>query len=346
MSFRSRANPDQRRRRVLLDENRLDDAAIPTLPRRVKRRRYGDDALTDAQPRITDLVPTSWRRISVIVTLLVLVDVAVMALHWFQADWSAQIADLPLRAIDGLQAGGLTQFWLTLQCGLAAGLCLLVYAIRRRRLDDLRGTYQVWIWASVVAGLLAVVCGSGVRDLVIFGLQRIPGIPQLTISAAYFWGLVALLSLPMLVRLLIEMRRVRSAQVLCIIAAVAGAVSEALQFTAIPSRIAATASLALLLAAVSLLMASLLSYARHVKLDAQGAFASRKKKKRRIAAEPAESDETEEGESAVSTRVDPPTTSVPRPNSLGAAINAARANDLDEQRRGGPLSKANRQGRR
>jgi hypothetical protein len=187
---------------------------------------------------------------------------------------------------------------------------------------------------------MTLISGTAVEELISFGIARIPNVPALSPPLAWFWVALSALAGPMLLRLLIEMRKLRASQIVIIIAVLLGAASQAMEFVPLDVQLAKLISQGLLLSSGTLLVGALLSYGRYVKLDASGAFSVRKKKKKRevVEEETSESDESD----TTSTRVDAGTSSVSRPNSIGAAISAARASDLDG-RRSGPLSTANRQ---
>jgi hypothetical protein len=346
MSFRSRANPDQRRRRVLLDETRNEEGSPIAPPKARRGRNYPDDALAGAQPRVTDFLPTSWRRLTPLFLTMALGDAAIIALSWFRADWAAALPGLPDQMLDATAPGSLAQLWLTLKCCLATILCLVIFAIRRRRLDDLRGAYQSWAWAALLASPLILFAATDVEELIVFGIQHIPGLPQLTPPRVYLWAVYGLLYGPLLVRLLIEIRRVRLAQGLLLGGTVLVLGGEVIPFVGMPQRLGEIIAAALPMVAVTTLCLALLVYGRYVKLDARGAFGNsgrRKRRKKRVTEEEAEDepDSDDDADESRTTRIDAGSSSVPRPNSLGAAISAARSNDLDD-RRSGPLAKANR----
>lgn len=351
MAFRSRANPDQRRRRVLLEETCHDEPRpVVAAPSGKRNKRYPDDALTDAQPRITDLLPRSSKSLALSIASLALLDVGLVALHWFAPDWQTQLPDVPLGIFDATNPYGLAQLTLLGQLLLVQAGCCLIYAVRRRRLDDLRGTYQVWIWAAIIAGLGALLAATELSDLIAYGVSCIPHFPDLSHPRFYYWAVLAAILLPLNIRLLIEVRRTRPAQILLTAATVVFVAREVLtmQWLQIPDRIASTALAVTALCSATLLLAALLFQGRYVKLDAMGAFSKKKGKKRKK--KEAESEEAGDKEPTVKSRhrVDTGSSEVPRPNSIGAAIGSSRSKDQDEEedRHAGPLSKANRKSMR
>src|SRR5687767_14310524 len=96
MTFRLRANSDQRRRRVLLEETRTEEGMpAPSSPAR-RTRRYPNDTLREAQPRVTDFLCGRWRQVVAIVATLTVLDLGLAVLAWFEPLWSARWPELPL----------------------------------------------------------------------------------------------------------------------------------------------------------------------------------------------------------------------------------------------------------
>lgn len=342
MSFRSRANPDQRRRRVLLEESTAEEptAALPKTPRR--KTRYADDALSDSQPRVTDLLPGTWQKVAIVGTLLLAADLLVIALAWWHAWLSERFPAAPLELLRASDLEGLARLWITAQCMLATIVSALIFAIRRRKLDDLKGTYQIWAWLTLLAACLVPIASTSLASLLTFAIQQIPAVEGIAMDRGYLWILMAATLVPAAARMLVEMRRVRTAQCWLVIAGVALIAGECVGLTVMDRQIAEVLFAALQVAAATLLCISLLWYGCYVKLDAQGAFRIKKKKPKK-----ALPDEDLAGESdpPVSTpaRIEPLASGVarPQPHSIGAAINAARAGKPDVQG-AAPLSRDNR----
>src|SRR4029077_11965570 len=50
--------------------------------------------------------------------------------------------------LDASQGGSLTGWFSSLVFTLAAGAGVVIYSIRRHRMDDYRGSYRLWLWCA------------------------------------------------------------------------------------------------------------------------------------------------------------------------------------------------------
>ncbi len=160
MEFRRSGQRDERRRRVLLDERLTSsEGENPTAgddrPAALdaEGRAYSLAALAQHQPPITSWLP---KKIWKLLVILLSGGIAIAAIETLYARVYLHLpADLQSSlAVLDLQARGSLAAWfatVTLFCGAIASL--LVYAIRRHRLDDYRGRYRVWQWT---AGLFVI----------------------------------------------------------------------------------------------------------------------------------------------------------------------------------------------
>jgi len=167
-SFRRYAQRDERRRRLLTDdlydhEDRTsgqfwpDDAAAAR-----KSENYGDAEFLEQQLRLLDLIPKR----KVVLAGLLSAGAGVIAGLEFAYSWMAQ------RAADGAEivaalniaAGGLAGWfsWLLLLAAVVAAI--LIYSVRRHRVDDYQGRYRVWVWAAAGCFLLATDRAAGLRE--------------------------------------------------------------------------------------------------------------------------------------------------------------------------------------
>jgi hypothetical protein len=154
---------DDRRRRLLNEEilgaAARDEEAVPESPGRPAARRsarYAKAADMSNQPRITDLVPQrAW--VLFLWCLLGLGAVAGLeALYWYMPQWARHTRDGRIAAFD-LDGEGSLGAWFTSALLAASGLAaVLIYTLRRHRLDDYRGRYRLWLWAAACFFVMSI----------------------------------------------------------------------------------------------------------------------------------------------------------------------------------------------
>jgi len=277
-------------------------------------QRYSAAALAVRQAPVTCLIPKRLWTLMVL-GLLGLVGIAAIevlyacALPRFSPDRRPVIAALDVEA-----RGSLAAWYASLLLAAAAAGSLLVYSLRRHRLDDYRARYRVWLWAAgalllgsadVVTGLHA---GLGLLATDMVG-------DRLQVESQLWWiGIVsAMLGLAGL-RLMIEMRACRSAlaSILLAAASYAAAVCVALGILPLDGDLleAMSQSACLLLASLGL-TGAVFAYARYVYREAQGETVPRVKAAARSAAPrrtPAAAARLKEKQPSRSLRVDAPHT--------------------------------------
>jgi hypothetical protein len=129
-----------------------------------KTERYGDAVFLEQQPVLLDLIP---QRLLVFGLLLVaglgLIGTLEALYAWMPA-LAQQTGGRPIAALD-LSIRGSLAAWLSSLGLLAASIAaVLVYTIRRHRVDDYHGHYRVWLWAAMCWFLMATDLSSGLRE--------------------------------------------------------------------------------------------------------------------------------------------------------------------------------------
>jgi hypothetical protein len=152
---------DDRRRRVLTEEVIGGASVEPAAPAaktnsrpRTRRRSaihvrpYGDAALMDRQPRITDFIPQRYS----IIALLFLAGVTIVAglesLYAYMPELARRTSDGTIAAFDLDNEGSLAVWFSSTTLLLASLTSAIVYSIRRHKADDYHGRYRVWLWSA------------------------------------------------------------------------------------------------------------------------------------------------------------------------------------------------------
>jgi hypothetical protein len=163
-----------------------------------------------AQPKITDLIPSKPLTLVLLFLAGALVIAGLETLYYWMPQFAALATDGRIAAFD-LDSEGSLGAWFSSLLLLASGLvCLLIWSLRRHRLDDYHGRYRVWFWAAGVWFVMSIdeACSlhEGFKELMAHATgQRLMG------DGSLWWIMAYGLVLGTLgIRLLLEMRPCRT----------------------------------------------------------------------------------------------------------------------------------------
>jgi hypothetical protein len=280
---------NDRRRRVLSDEllnSASTEVASPakTVPAG-DALRYAQGAQRQSQPRLCDLVPQ--RPLSVLLTLgagLILVA-GVLVPTLFVDELAQHVPRASLAAFEPNAAHGMVAWLTTLFLLVNFNAALLVYSLRRHRVDDYYGRYRVWLAVAAASLLASVAVSTGAGSLAAAVLA--PVAQSCHLSGEYGLPIVlALAGAYLAVRLTMELYRARLAFVtfLLAVSCLATAASGVLSWEGLLSaggRLLLGSTLKLL-GCLFIPMTTLI-FARHVLLDIEGKIPQRVAEPRRKA---------------------------------------------------------------
>jgi hypothetical protein len=251
---------------------------------------YADAALADQQPRVTDLLPTRWRTL----TLWFLIGVVVIAMHLLLGIvYHDRLADqhLPIDSLLNAQDPGSLASWTAAMMLMLASLTAsLIYWIRRNKIDDYRGRYRMWIYITGLLVLASLDATAGLRRAIVMGLNQ--AAPEAAAPSLVHFCF-AMFGIAIIARLIAEMQASRGAVAWLVASALAYTLASLTHWNWIPLEIAKTTNVAVAVLTLSghwLLTMSMMVYGRYVFLDAQGmiSHSAKPKWKKSKARKPAE----------------------------------------------------------
>jgi len=318
MRFRRNDGCDQRRRRVLIEENLGDasldlEAPVPSdadsarSPAEQLLPSYTDAALADRQSPITAVIPR--RRWTLIVLLLsglatiAGIEAAYGKLHLLPREmWASGFS-----AVDVQAPGGLAAWFCSMMLAVAAFQGFQIYRLRRHKTDDYRGRYRVWLWMPFVLFFMATSVATHIHHDLANLVNRLANVTAPT-ETGLLWPLVycALWTLVSL-RLAFEVRKSRASLVSLTLATCCYfAVAFPLLFA--EHVVSVMGEIPFVMATTTIAMSGHLAtfltmgiYGRHVYLDSQGVLPVRATKTERKRARKMRADEPRtDDENAVS----------------------------------------------
>ncbi len=267
----------ERRRRALAEELASSDegalaARSATPPRSRRAEVYAPGAKPEHQRRVIDLVPHSYLVIGLWFLAGLTTIAGLAAGHVWQGELAERISAAGSAPLELGSRGSLASWFASVTLGMCSLVSLLIYAIRRHKLDDYRGRYRWWLVAAVTWMAMSIDATAGVHQLISSAIVRLGGqVGPLNETTLWLAGCGLILA-AMSIRLLWDMRRCRAASLIYLIAIAAWGAGIAIELTgirvgtfgsALPAEVGKLLGHLLLLLGLGL-------YARHVILHAQG----------------------------------------------------------------------------
>jgi len=227
----------------------------------------------DEQPRLTDLIPQRISTFLVLTLAAVTCIVALEVLYSWMPTLAAMTTDGRVAAIDLDGEGSLAVWFSSVTLLAAAAVTLVIYFVRRHRVDDYQGRYRIWLVAAACWILMSLdetaSLHEGFKEL----MSHVTG-NRLLGDGSLWWAIPYLFLLGTVgSRLLLDMRRCFLASGALILAAACYLVGVTTQLQWILPQSGAEGVMveegAEMLGNVLLLLALGL-YARYVILDAEG----------------------------------------------------------------------------
>ena len=327
MQFRRSGQRDERRRKVLLDDTSPEAESTPTPTNKTGKsdaiaKAYAKAAVEETETRVADLIPTRPLGVSILLLLGLTAIAAVQALYTFVPDWSGPLGPEGVAAFDLANSGSLNSWLSALLFAAGAAMSGLIYVIRRHKMDDYRGRYRMWLWASAAMMLASVNAVAGLHHAFDALVLHLSGRTLLTGVTGWAMLTISLIGGILGLRLLMDMWRSRGSSAALVSAAVSyGIGTWLIIFQPLPAgSMLATMMVTLAFSIGHLLLAfSTVVYARRVLLEARGLLKVKKKqakakpktkaKAKKESQEPAQEKSTQRQEKNASGRklkVDPP----------------------------------------
>jgi len=304
---------------------------------------YAPGAMPNAQPRITDFVPCRYRSLAA----CLIVGLAVLAGILALGRYAAALATLSgVDSISAFQLGGvgsLSTWFCSVLFGVACLLSVLIYSLRRHRIDDYRGRYRVWLWAAAGCLAMSLNAVAPMHQLLADAMTRWTGWSALPGGAVWWLGACGVAFAVFGLRLLLDVRESKLALIAAVSAMACWTLVVAMQlgwlnFAADQSRMLLVSGA--MMGGALLLVMTVLCYARHVILDAQGLLPDRPARRRKSKLEREAAISMESADDRRAKRKSHDRVDSTRQNGRGETSNRRNAMETDEDSRASKKSSA------
>jgi hypothetical protein len=283
--FSSSANDDRRRRETTDgdDSSPAASSAKGAAKSRNSARAYAPAAKRSEQPSLVDFVP---QRVSMILLTMFLGASIAAGLVAVYATRALLIDGAHLPALDLAVEGNLANWFTSLLLLQGGVVAMVIYSVRRHRLDDYQGSYRAWLWAACGFFWLSIDEGASLNESV--QLVCVHFASQQAAHVELAWLCVYAMVLGgIAIRLCFEMRSCRISTTIFVLSILAGITSVAARMNWLP---ASSLELRVMilegaqLASGLLLLLAMCVHTRYVVNDAEGLNPPKAKKAETAAA--------------------------------------------------------------
>jgi len=259
-----------RRRRVLQDEKLRSGHCPP--PEATEGARYTAAANVENHPQITQFIPRKWSSYALLLGGAALLIAAVVAAHLHATTMANAIGSGPIAAFD-FTAGGRLAAWLgsltLVGCALVA---VMVYGLRRHRIDDYKARYRSWLVLACVTLMASADVAANLHQPYSDLWVRVTGWSPLG-GDVWWLAPIGLVCGWLAFRLLTDVAECTTSFSMLALAIVAYTVAAVSAYAQLPA-FGRVDTLALMFGAMLagnvLLLAGVTAYARYLVLDVQG----------------------------------------------------------------------------
>ena len=192
-----------RRRRVLTEETKQGGKQAETRSHRIQGNpvddgpvsvgpRYTSAASPANQAHVTDFVPQRVRWLTVCLLSGAAFVAGLLVLSRYADVWASAIGAESVTALKVTGTGTLAAWFSSVLLGLAGLLSVLLYSLRKHRIDDYRGRYKVWLWAAAGWAVLSIDHVAPLHKLLVRGMTHVTGWTALPDGAVWWIAACAL----------------------------------------------------------------------------------------------------------------------------------------------------------
>jgi hypothetical protein len=304
---------NDRRRRVLNEEALSASTAHLALRRAedddapANSARYSERAGVEHHPQVTDFLPRRFSTFALLGGAAVISTAVVEALYWYVDPVTTEFSGGAIGPLVMQVAAGIEAWMSAMLLLVAAATCVMIYSLRRHRIDDIRGRYRVWLGASVACVAMSIDSVAPLHSAFATAATHFTGWTALRANSAWWLAAAGIPLAWVAVRAWLDARESRLAATALGAAYTLYGVSIGAYLAAWPAedpRVGTMAASAATLIGQWMLLLGAVAYGRYVVLDAQALIPARARRSKR-ASQSATASKSEKAQQPMTAKAEP-----------------------------------------